>query len=104
MPRLIWSAFGAPPSGGGNALSVEAAIWFQCITSLAFVAVGGAAETLTVPTAAMSAPIATGTNAIERLRDILLVVIASGWVGRAMASSFVPPSTGGTNVTGPYMH
>jgi hypothetical protein len=43
---LIWSATGAPPSGGGNALSVVAATWFQWVTSLASVPVGGAAEML----------------------------------------------------------
>ena len=29
MPMLIWRAGAAPPFGGGNALSVEAATWFQ---------------------------------------------------------------------------
>ena len=56
--------------------------------------VGGAAETLTAPSAPRSAPTATGMNATDRLRDIVLLLVASAWVGRVMASSFAPPGTG----------
>src|SRR6476469_3200744 len=92
MPILTWKAGGAPPSGPGIAIRVLAATWFQWITSLASV-VGGAAETLTTPSEPRSAPIATGMNAKDRLRDIVLLLVVLAWMGRAIAPSFAPPTT-----------
>src|SRR6187401_2852814 len=102
MAMLIWNAGGAPPSGPGIAMSVLAATWFQWLTSLASVPVGGAAETLTAPRAARSAPTATAMKAMGRLDDIVLLSVVPGWMGRVIASSSVPSSTGGTDVTCPY--
>ena len=53
---------------------------------------GGTADALKTPSVPTSAPTATGMNATDRLRDIVLLLVVPAWVGRVMASSSTPSS------------